>query len=217
MKGSDAPLVGDVLRDFTPREDARPVGNLRSETTDAQGFTRVAQSAPPVSPAPGRGAAGEEMRADTPEGGELDVQFPCRVARPHRAVGPLEHGRGRGRAWAWDAPSHSSVFQVATIKFEDRPASSDPEKGSGPHIIIEGARGDPRTSYHIIGCEVDLAIVEKPKLVPDRVGILRTCYRKSRSESCISTPRKGADPRWRTSCTGSSTLRAWHRTRERQK
>ena len=176
MKGPGAPLVRDVLGDYTPREGARSVGNMRSGTADAQGFTRVAQSAPlvPVSPAPGQGGAGEEMRSDAPDEEWLDVASPCHVVRSHRAA-VLEQSRGRGRML--HAPNYPTIFQAVTITFEDRPASRDPEKGSGPHIAITGTRGDPRTSYHIIGCEVDLAIVEKPKLVPDRIGILRTCYR----------------------------------------
>ena len=98
MKGPGAPLVRDVLGDYTPREGARSVGNMRSGTADAQGFTRVAQSAPlvPVSPAPGQGGAGEEMRSDEPDEEWLDVAFPCHVVRSHTAA-VLEQSRGRGR------------------------------------------------------------------------------------------------------------------------
>ena len=70
-----------------------------------------------------------------------------------------------------------TVFQVATVMFDDRPPSRDPEFWSGPQIVIEGARDDRLTSYRIIGSEVDLARMEKPALFPDRVAILRTCYR----------------------------------------
>ena len=41
MAGLAAPLAGVVLRDHAPRASARPVGNRRSEPTDAHGFARV--------------------------------------------------------------------------------------------------------------------------------------------------------------------------------
>ena len=130
------------------------------------------QSGPlvPVSPAPGKGPAGEQMRADAPGAEWIETSLPCHVVRVHRAAVPGQKD-GRGNVRATHAPNYPTVLQAAMITLEDRPASNDPTKGSGPHIVITGSRGDSRTSCHIIGSEVDLVIVEKPKLFPNRAGI----------------------------------------------